>query len=169
LVEPGQIVVGILLVAALVVMGSYFAWRQLQLLGTLRRAADLSAEDRSYTVRQAWRRLTGSVLMLVLAMFLAVHFFLEGPASEIVAQGEAARKQQIRPQLDPSQLQFLNFYRNFWIIVLLLLLAIILLAGWDYLAIRRFGLRHYRRIQQDRRAMIENELSRLRSQRNGHN
>jgi hypothetical protein len=167
-VDPRQIIFGISLVIVLVAMAGYFSWRQLQSLSTVRRPNDLSPEDRRYVVRQAWRRLAGSLLMLVLAVLLAVHFFLEGPASQIVAQGEADKAKQVRRPLDLSQLQFLIFYRNFWGTVLLLLLAIIFLAGWDYFAIRRFGLRHYRRIQQDRRTMIENELARLRSQRNGH-
>jgi hypothetical protein len=52
--------------------------------------------------------------------------------------------------------------------VLILLMSIIFLAAIDFFAIRRFGLRHYRQIQADRRAMIEGELTRIRSQRNGH-
>jgi hypothetical protein len=47
-------------------------------------------------------------------------------------------------------------------------LAIIILAALDFFAIRRFGQRQYRKIQAERRAMIEGELTRLRSQRNGH-
>ena len=70
--------------------------------------------------------------------------------------------------LDPNEQQFVDFYRNFWAIVLLVLLAIICLAAVDYFAIRRFGKHQYRKIQADRRAMIEGELTRLRSQRNGH-
>jgi hypothetical protein len=43
------------------------------------------------------------------------------------------------------------------------------LAAADFFAIRRYGRQQYRQIQEGRRAMIEGELARLRSQRNGHN
>ena len=167
--DPKQIFFGASLVVVLVAMACYFAWRQIQALRTLRRPNELSPADRSYVLYQAWRRLACSVLMLVLAVLLATSFFLEGPAETLAAQGEAARERGVAPKLDPSQVQFLDLYRNYWIIVLLVLLAIIVLAAWDYLAIWRFGQQQYRQLQRDRRTMIENELARLRSQRNGHN
>ena len=76
----------------------------------------------------------------------------------------------MKPSIEetPAEEEFTRIYAIYWGIVLLLLLAIVILAGIDFFAIRRFGLRHYRQIQADRRAMIEGELSRIRSQRNGH-
>ena len=52
---------------------------------------------------------------------------------------------------------------------LLLVFAMILLAAFDFWAIARFGIRHHRQIQEDRRAMLESHAARLRSQRNGRN
>jgi hypothetical protein len=167
-IEPTQIVFGAVIVAILVGMASFFAWRQIHALRSLPGTVDISPDDRRYVVHQAWRRLTCSILMVVLAVLIASSFFLEGPANVLVEQGQAAKQQGIAPQLDPAQRQFLDLYRNFWLIVLLILFAIIMLAAWDYFAIRLYGQRHYRQIQDDRRAMIENELARLRSQRNGH-
>jgi uncharacterized membrane protein len=168
-VDPVQTLFGVALVVVLVTLAGYFGWRQVQALRSLRQPGDLSPEDRRYVYNQAARRLVGSALMLALAVLLASAFFLEGPANMLLAEREAAIERGEQPRLDASQRDFWNTYRIHWLIILLILFVIIILAGWDYFAIRRFGLRHYRQIQEGRRAMIENELARLRSQRNGHN
>jgi hypothetical protein len=166
--EPRYVISGALLVAILIGMGLFFLIRQWQTLRGLRIPGDRSPEDRRFTRNQAWRRLLGSLLMLVLAAQLAGFFILERPVSVLQAQGESAREKGEHPQLDTEQRRFLDFYRYYLIICLLTLLAMISLAAVEYFAIRRFGKQQYRQIQADRRAMIENELTRLRSQRNGH-
>src|SRR5262249_8407742 len=164
-----QIVFGVILVIVLVAMAAFFIWRQWRTLASIRAPNILPVEERHYLRNQAWLRLACSALMLLLAGLLAAHFVLEEPASQLVATGEANRaKGETRP-LDPSEEQFLSFYLTFWGIILLVVLAIICLAGIDFFIIRRFGMQQYRKIQADRRAMIEGELARLRSQRNGHN
>jgi len=70
--------------------------------------------------------------------------------------------------LDAEQKQFRRWYVGYWISALLLLLAVVCLAGFDLWAIRRYGNRHMQQIRDDRKAMFQEELSRLRSQRNGH-
>ena len=40
-------------------------------------------------------------------------------------------------------------------------------AFYDMMAIHRFGRRHFRKIQDDRRAMIARQVERLRQERNG--
>src|SRR5207244_2550560 len=67
-----------------------------------------------------------------------------------------------------EQQRVVNLISMYWMIATLVLLAIICLAFVDLWAIRRFGLRHIRQIQSDRRAMIEQEMANLRTQRNGH-
>src|SRR5437588_12954480 len=103
--------------------------------------------------------------MVVLAGLLAWSFVLEGPARELVAQGEAAHGRGEKPELNPEQRQIYGQFSRHWLITLLVLLAVISLAAVDFFAIRRYGQRHYRQIQADRRAMIEAELTRLRSER----
>jgi LPS O-antigen subunit length determinant protein (WzzB/FepE family) len=68
----------------------------------------------------------------------------------------------------PSSSGFFHLWSSFWILTLLVLLGVIVLAGLDLIAIRRYGQRHLRQIQADRRAMIEQQIARVRSQRNGH-
>jgi hypothetical protein len=167
-VNPTQIFFGVSLVVVLTGAAGYFIWRQIHTLRGLSQPSDLSDEDRRYVYFQVWRRLAGSALMLVLAILLATSFILEEQADKLVEQGQAAKERREAPKLDPSQVQFVNFYGRYWGIFLIIVLALIVLAGWDCLAIRRYGQRHYRQLQEDRKTMIENELARLRSQRNGH-
>lgn len=163
-VETSQIVFGILLVVILLGMAGFFGWRQLLTLRGLRTSESLSDEDRRYTRRQAWRRLTCSLIMVILAGMLAAHYKLEPPAIELVNKKADNPAYKLTAEEEHTRL----VYGIYWTIVLLLLVVIIFLAAVDVFAIRRYGLRHYRQIQADRRAMIEGELTRIRSQRNGH-
>jgi uncharacterized membrane protein len=160
-----QICFTVLLSALLLVVGGYYAWRQLQCLRGLRADETLPPEDRRYVHRQAWRRLICSGLMVALAAMLAGSLFFEAQAEEL-AQQRAANPDA---ELDPAQRQFGKQYGYYWITALLLLLGMVSLALYDFLAIRRFGQQQYRKIQEDRRAMIESQVARLRQQRNGHN
>ena len=164
-----QIVFGILLVILLVALAGYYAWRQVQTLRGLREAQESPPDEQRYLRRRAWRRLFGSLFMVVLAVLLGgMMAFLEKPANELAEFSEAARERGEAPQLDPDQRHFGLLY-GYWIIALLLsLLAMLTMAFFDMLATRRFGLRQFRRIQGDRRAMIEREVARLRQERNGH-
>jgi hypothetical protein len=163
-VETSQIVFGIILVVVLLAMAGYFGWRQVLTLRTLPSSDTLSDEDRRYLRRQAWRRLTCSAIMVILAAMLAAHFKLEPGAIDLA--NKRAENPAYQFTVEEQQTRF--YYAVYWGIVLILLMSIIFLAAIDFFAIRRFGLRHYRQIQADRRAMIEGELTRIRSQRNGH-
>jgi hypothetical protein len=164
-----ELTFGVLLVVVLLALAGFFAWQQGLALRGLRRAPDLSPEDRRYTRNQAWRRLVCSGLMVLLAVMLGVWlFYLGKPLGELAALSDAARDRGQPMQLDPEQKRSATLYLYYWLFALMLLLALISLAAVDFFAIRRYGQRHYRQIQADRRAMIEQELVRLRSQRNGH-
>src|SRR5262249_4616527 len=54
-----------------------------------------------------------------------------------------------------------------WVAVLVVVFVGLALALVDMWATRRFGLRQYRKIREERRAMIQGEVNRLRGQRNG--
>lgn len=161
--ERAETIFGALLVAILVSMAAFFTWRQWSILRTLPRADHLSFEDRHYTRRQAWRRIACSLLMLVLAALLTTWLFsYGGPVGDLMAQGKSDN------ELDPGQKRLLSQSLTLVNLMLVVLLAIIILAGWDLLAIRHYGKRHIRQIQADRRDMIKDQIARVRSQRNGH-
>ena len=153
------------IVVVLLALAGYFGWRQIQLLRGLKNQDNLLAEDRRYHRTQAFVRLTSCALMVVFAGLLAGTYLMgqERKADELAEQRQAADA-----PLNDEQKQFANQLATYWIVMLLILLTIVMLAFYDLYAIRRFGMRHYRKIRDDRRAMIERQVAILRSQRNGH-
>jgi hypothetical protein len=158
------------IIAVLLLVAFYFAWRQLQTLACLRNTGDLSPEDRRYVRNQAWRRLFCSGLMVLLAGLLIVSAVLglEKRIAQVGREGEAARLQNETPVLTPEQKSDFQLYTAYWSCALLLVMAMLFTAAVDIWAIFRFGLRHHRQIQADRRAMVESEVARFRKDRNGH-
>ena len=158
-----------LIVVVLISVAVYYGPRQLQALRNLRTDSESDARDRRYLRAQAWRRLINSALMLFLAALL-VGSYIVGQERQATEIGAKATNQTEPPGSGPGaeQERFLNRYSATWILIGLVLFAILALAFADLWAIRNFGLRHYRKIQADRREVIQREVARLRSQRNGH-
>jgi hypothetical protein len=169
-VEASQQLVAGLIVFVLLGISAYFIWRQKHVLRSLRENDNLPPEDRRYLRSMAWRRLIGSGLMVVLAALLTGWFLmgLGERANELGRQGDAMRARGEEPILDAEQLLFIRLSTSYVITILLVLLSILCLAAADLWAIHRFGSRHRRQIQADRREMIERQVARLRSERNGH-
>jgi hypothetical protein len=164
-----QIVFGTLLVAVLLFLSLFYAWRQVRALRALRQAPELPPEEARYERTKAWRRLVSCGLTLALAALLAgLLTFLEDRAQELADRREAVAAGEEPPPLTPEERALARRWLWGWIVLLLVLLAVVLLAAVDLWATRRFGLRQYRKIQADRRAMIERQVSRLRGQRNGY-
>jgi hypothetical protein len=164
-----QVLFGGSLIAILLALAGFYGWRQVGALRHLRDAQESGPDERRYLLRRAWRRLFGCGLMILLAVMLGVlMLFLEDKANELAALSEAARAQGQVPNFDPEQRQFSLLY-GWWIIgMLVALLAILTTAAIDMLATRSFTLGQFRRIQADRRAMIERTVARMRQERNGH-
>jgi hypothetical protein len=168
-----QIIFGAVLIAALLFLALYYGCRQVVALSRLRLHPELPDEERRYQHRQAVGRLVNSVLLLVLAALLAgLMLYYETPTQQVVDQGNAAEARGEKPpELTPEQRQLVRVWAWLWEALLVVLLAVVLLAALDLWAIRRWGLRQYRKLQADRRAMIERQAARLheeRQQRNGH-
>jgi hypothetical protein len=165
-----QIVFGASLVAVLLGVAGFYSWRQLRLLRrlNLRREQEfLATEEDEFLRRQAWRRLINSGLMLVLAALLTgLLIWFEGPAQELAVTRDAFPEGQV-PPLNPEQRSFAQVYTGLWIALLLVLLAVVLVAAVDVWSTRRYAVRQYRKLQADRRAMIERQVARLRQERNG--
>ena len=162
-----QVVFGVLLVAGLLALAVVVGWRQVRALRRLRGNTTLPPDDLRYERGKAWRRLLSSVLTLVLAGLLAgALVYLEGPAQHLADERAAAGEagEELPSELKP----FARLYGYTWLMVLLVLMAWVVLAGVDLWATRRWGLRQQRKLQADRRAMIERQAARLRRERNGH-
>jgi len=168
-VGTGQFVFGVLIVVVTAALGVYYAWRQWQTLRRLRADPALPDEERQFQRNQAWRRLAGSVLMLIFAGLFVGWFFVDESVSRIERQGrEAVANHEPQPELDPAQRDFMRFSLGYVIVLLLLVMGFIGIAGYEIFAIRRYSVRQMRRIQDERRAMIARETARLRRERNGH-
>jgi hypothetical protein len=164
------VVFGALLVLLVLGLALFYGARQVRVL---RRPADSSPEEASYERARARRRLCTSLLLLLLGVQLAVTLvFLEEPAHQ---QGEewktlvdeARKRGEPVPERTPEQRWFARVYGWNLIAMLLVLLAVVLLAGLDLWATRRFGIAQHRQIRADRRAMIERQIEQLRSENRG--
>lgn len=167
--DPGHLS-AFLIVALLLGLAGAFGWRQRQALLRLSQDATIAEEDRLYLFNQAWRRLVGCGLMICLAALLA-GWFLSGLNERADRIGDLAEAQRIEGgalQLDDEQKHSVRLFSLYWIVTLLVLLAFLSTAAFDLWAIHRYGKRHRNQIHADRKAMLEGELARIRSQRNGH-
>src|SRR6266851_2321076 len=164
-----------LLAVAIVVvlfgLAGYFGWQQWRAIQRLRQAKNLHPEDRRYHRLHAGRVFICCVLMIMVAGMVGGWYVLglEGSLGEL---GHPAVDQPANPDhLDFAQKRSLTFFTLYWILAILLLVAMVYVAFMDLWAIRRFGLRHMRQIQADRRAMLERQIELLRAERtesNGH-
>lgn len=148
------IVVGVTLVAAF-----SLGYRQLHVRTWLKaNEVSLSPEDLKYHRWSIRRRLAGCVLLILLAAMIAgIYWFnIASGLEELMAQGERAKT--TGEKLTAEQEAFLYSSMRYVISLLLVLMLIFFLVGWDILAIRRYGIRHRQRIRDDRRAMLERQL-----------
>ena len=164
-----QILFGTVLVLVLLGTAVFYTVRQIVALQRLRAAEEMSLEERAYLLSRARRRLVMSIFLFMLGVMLAGGLiYLEAPAHELAEERAAMRQQDDAPPLNPEQRGFARLYLSFWIVFLLILMAVVFLAAWDYWSTRRYALSQHRKISDDRRAMIEREIARVRYQRNGY-
>jgi hypothetical protein len=156
-----EFISGAVLVVVLLGLAGYFIWRQKKTLATLHRS-DLGPEDRLYVHKQVRRRLTCSVLMIVFAGMLIGWFFLEPEVRQGAPEHQAAAQ-----DARADRANMLRLVTVYWIVALLIVFAILFLAGHDLLATARFGLRLQRQLEAEQRAVLESDASRLRQERNG--
>jgi hypothetical protein len=163
-VTLAQALFGGVLVLLLLAVGAVAGWKQVKLLHGL--SATQPAEDRSHLRHRAWRRLACGVLMIVLAGLLAgALLWLEGPAQKLRELLKEASHEEVFA--DPEKRSFARFYGWYWVGFLFLLLLLLILAACDLWAVRRYGRKQMRRLQQDRRDMIARQTALLRQDR-GH-
>ena len=149
-----EIVFGSLLVVVLLLLSSYFGWRQLVVLRKLR-AETLPGAEAQYERRMAYRRLVSCGLTLLLGLILAGALLLFDPAFMKIPATE----------LTPDQRQMLRVWGGSWVAILLLLLVVVGIAAVDLWSTRRHALQQFRKLQADRRAMIQRQTMRLREER----
>ena len=149
-----EIVFGSLLVAVLLLLSSYFGWRQWVVLRRLR-AETLPSEESRYERRMAYRRLVSCGLTLLLGLLLASALSLFDPDFMKIPATELPSDQRL----------MLRVWGGSWVAILLLLLVVVGIAAVDLWSTRRHALQQFRKLQADRRAMIQRQSMRLREER----
>lgn len=168
--EGAQATVAYLIAAVLVGLALYSSRQQWRTLRRLRSAEEIPEGERRYLRTQSVLRICCAGLMLVLAGLVAGAYGsgMEDRAAELGRDLQGQRERGEVIVLTAEQQQFRKIYGGYWIAVLLVLLGVVVLAGSDIVAIRRYGRRQLRQLDADRQEMIRQQVLVLRSQRNGH-
>jgi ABC-type Fe3+ transport system permease subunit len=177
-VGTDQVIADVVLIAlmvALVMLAASTSWRQLRILRQPEGIGDPLSTEGQYRRAQIRRRLISSGLMLVLAAQLTgALFYIEERAQRQADRAdarEAARQRGEEVEPTPEERSFARFYGWYWLAILVVLLAVFVLALTDLWSTRRFAIRAHRQLRDDRRAMIEHQIARMRrekQERNGH-
>jgi ABC-type Fe3+ transport system permease subunit len=157
-----EIIVGSLIVLLLLGLSFHFGRLQLVALRKLRQSPDLPVEEQRYERSKAHRRLVSCALTLLLAFLMAVLLFFTHPSQRWAELADLNR------EYTEEQKVLLRIWGWTLVAALLVLLLVLALAAIDLLSTRRYGLKQYRKLQADRRAMIERQANRIRRERNGH-
>jgi hypothetical protein len=170
-VNPAELAFGLVLVIGMLGLGSFYLWRQVQTLRSLH-GEQFSASEETYLRARAWRRLIGSVVMVVLALFLAGSCFLEGEYQSFIQERGPATENETQPPpenkiLKPEEKDFLRRFTIYWIIALLLLFTFVIIAAFDTWATLRFGLQQHRQLQRDQKLALEQQIRQIRRESNG--
>jgi hypothetical protein len=157
-----EVILGGLLAALLVGVAVYFIRQQKKTLALLRSGEPPAREDRLYLRKQVNRRLLCSILMIIIAGMLVGSMFLDdwlrGPPRN---QDEIDRLEV--GQLDQEKREIAGAKVVYWVAVLIVIFAMLFLAILDLMATARFGLRQHRQLESERKAMLQEEVSRWRN------
>jgi hypothetical protein len=148
---PLDIAVGLAAAAVLLAVAFYFARRQRIVLQHMRFDAALTKDHRRYLLKQCWRRFFSSLLLVILAVMLVGSLFLDYEPRPDVDR-EAARES-------------VPFLIAYVIAMLLIVMAILLVAAFDFLATARFGVEQRKQLIQEHQELLAAELAQLRHRR----
>jgi hypothetical protein len=129
--------IGIAMIALFLGLQQWYLWRA--------RATDLSALDRRYFLRQDLRRGLGVAILLLLALGISAG-----------------------SRVKPKVAGHVNlFFLEIWLAVVVLVLALLALAFWDWLAIRSYASRQRQSMVRERLELLD-ETYRLAARRRSH-
>ncbi len=153
---------GILIAIVLVAVAAYFAWLQQLALQSLNFDPKIPLQQRRYLSRQCWRRLFGSVVLVLLALMLVGSVFLDYDPLRMSAEDI--------PQVDrEAAKQAVRFLSIYLMAMLLLLMVILTLAVFDFWATARYSVRQHKELLQEHHEILAAELEELRHRQSGMN
>jgi hypothetical protein len=146
-----------------------FGWRQYRYLRRTG-ASPGQSEERIVLRRSARRRLAVSVMIGLCGVLIAATY-LSGLDRAVVQIGEERQRLPAgdRPPLGAAELHDVQQYSALWIGVMVLLMFALTLIAVDIWDVRRHWRKSLRRLSDDRRAMLERQLARLRAERGASN
>lgn len=152
MLPPLGIAIGLLIAATLLAVAIYYARRQQTTLQQLRFNTALAKDQRSYLLKQCWRRLFGSLLLVVVAGMLVGSLFLNydltPPDIDREAFNEGAR-----------------FLFAYVMAMLLVVMMILIIAVFDFWATARFGVEQRKQLVQEHQELLAAELAQFRHRR----
>jgi hypothetical protein len=166
-----QLICVALAIPVLLGVAFVFGWQQCVALRGLRNRPELPLAESRQQRGQAYRRLLTCGLLALLALLLAgARLFLEERADNLIDEQRAqAQEEGAEPPFTPEQRNFARFYGAYWIGCLVVLMAVVGLAGIDLWETRRRGLRERRKLLDDQRVMLRRQITRLRQERDERN
>lgn len=153
--------IGPALVVLLLALSGWLVWRQWLLAQWLRTQTQMRPEEHAHFRGRMMRRLMGVVLLLVLAVQLGGLFGrnILGDLDRLVEKGPAAKAEGRK--LTPEEDAFVRFAMSYVAGMALVLFALLGVAFWDVLAIRRWGTTQMRRLRADRQSLMERQFPHL--------
>lgn len=148
------VAVGLIFAAVLVALGVGAGWRQFATRRRLREEVYMPDVDQRYFRGQVRRRLCASGLLVVIGAMIGVYYLAGWDArmDEVGAKGEG------NPPTEDDK-DFARFIGGYWIVVILLLGAVVLVAILDFWATRVYWLARYREIKSDHDAKLQRDLA----------
>lgn len=146
-----EVIFGGVLVVGLLAAAVAFSWAQ---RAALRRAALLPDEERAFERRRAYRRLIGCGLLAVMAVLLVAQYLLW-----------EWRVKDVAVPIPEEDKVYIRLWGGAIIGLLLALLTVVVLSAIEAFATRSFALRQYRKLSEERRAMIQRQADRIREGR----
>ena len=155
---------GLILAAALVLVGLATAVRQRKALRALGDEPFLPADDRAYRRGQARRRLLTSALLLLTGAMIAA-YYLSGMDARMDAIPERDKAGgAANPQADADR-EFTRLVGFYWIAVMGLVFLAVCLAITDFWATRRYWMARYKELKADHETKLQRDLAVYRQQK----
>ena len=155
--------VGLILAAALVLVGALTALRQRRALRALAAEPFVADVDRRYRRGQAVRRMGTSGLLVVIGGMIA-GYYLSGMDARMDAIPERNRDGGPDARADPDK-QFAKLVGFYWIGVMGLVFVAVCLAVFDFWATRTYWMARYRELKADHDTKLQRDLAVFRQQK----
>jgi hypothetical protein len=163
------VVVGLILAAGLVLVGTLTAQRQRHALRAMAEEPFLADEDRRYRRGQALRRMVTSALLVVVGGMIG-SYYLSGMDTRMDAipkdnkPGTPPQEGEPDPQAE-SDKQFAKFVGFYWIGILGLVFVAVCLAVLDVWVTRKYWMARYKELKADHDAKLQRDLAVFRQQK----